>query len=160
MMMINTSGTCATSKLIQCRDFGCYQLDVSRKFDQDPDGVPDLSRADFLARKNVLGQVAGWVEEHGKRGITEWVPIAYVYEVRVYPPVSCCAANIPFQIVKASAKRTVCACLTLYSRVRHSDVPAERLGPPVVHGPDDDALPDYHGLPRHLRCVFQCSHAA
>ena len=84
MMMMNTSGTCATSKLIQCRDFGCYQVNVSGKFQQDSGSVSDLSRADFLARKNVLGQVTGWVKKHGTRGLTEWVPIAYLYEVRVH----------------------------------------------------------------------------
>ncbi|KAF8967549.1 hypothetical protein BDZ97DRAFT_1656465 [Flammula alnicola] len=89
MMMVNTSGTCATSKLTQCRDFGCYEIDISRKFLQDPDNVPDLSRDEFMARKNVLNQVKKWVEKNGARGLKEWVPIAYQYE-----------------IVKASAKRT------------------------------------------------------
>lgn len=83
MMMVNTSGTCATSKLIQCRYLGCYQIDISRNFDQDPENAPDLSYDDFMARKNVLDQVKDWVEEHGKRGLSQWVRIAYMYEVSI-----------------------------------------------------------------------------
>lgn len=68
MMFVNMSGTCATSKLIQCRDFGCYQVDISSKFDQPPGRVPDLSRDDFLARKNVLRGRGAWEEETRRMG--------------------------------------------------------------------------------------------
>ncbi|KAJ7119004.1 hypothetical protein C8R44DRAFT_841344 [Mycena epipterygia] len=84
MMMVNTSGTCATTRLKQCRDFGVYMNDVTNKFDRDPEFATDLSAEDFSARKNVIEQVADWSE--GKK--QEWAPILYLYE-----------------IVKASAKR-------------------------------------------------------
>ncbi|EIM86411.1 uncharacterized protein STEHIDRAFT_121370 [Stereum hirsutum FP-91666 SS1] len=79
-MMINTSGTCATTRLVQCRDFGVMMNDVSRKFDKDPEDVPDLSRDDFVSRQIVLKQTEGIRQM--------WTPILYMYE-----------------IVKASAKR-------------------------------------------------------
>ncbi|KAJ7765748.1 hypothetical protein B0H16DRAFT_401759 [Mycena metata] len=84
MMSINTSGTCATTRLTQCRDFGVYMNDVTRKFERDPEYATDLSLDDFMARKNVIEQVSRWSEERN----AEWPPILYLYE-----------------IVKASAKR-------------------------------------------------------
>ncbi|KAJ7348866.1 hypothetical protein DFH08DRAFT_913925 [Mycena albidolilacea] len=84
MMMVNTSSTCATTRLTQCRDFGVYMNDVTKKFLRDPEQAPDLSEADFMARKNVIEQVSEWSEGIG----AEWPPILYLYE-----------------IVKASAKR-------------------------------------------------------
>ncbi|KAJ7494363.1 hypothetical protein B0H11DRAFT_2004322 [Mycena galericulata] len=85
MMMVNTSGTCAATRLTQCRDFGVYMNDVSGKFNRDPELATDLSEQDFMARKNVIGQVGRW--SAGKKP-EEWVPILYLYE-----------------LVKASAKR-------------------------------------------------------
>jgi len=88
MMMVNTSSTCATTRLTQCRDFGVYMNDVTKKFLRDPEQAPDLSEADFMARKNIIGQVGRWSESQGNRMDQEWPPILYLYEV-----------------VKASAKR-------------------------------------------------------
>lgn len=93
-MMMNTSGTCATTKLIQCRDFGCYEVDISRKFLGNPDAMQDLSREDFLGRKKVVDQVSKWVKAHGKRGSVEWVPIAYLYEVGLASLFLCVQAQI------------------------------------------------------------------
>lgn len=73
-MMINLSGLCATTKLIQCRSFGLSMCSVARKFDKDPEDVPDLAKEDFLERKKVVDQVTEWSK--GK-----WVPILYGYEV-------------------------------------------------------------------------------
>ncbi|KAJ7145002.1 hypothetical protein C8R43DRAFT_1198433, partial [Mycena crocata] len=84
MMMVNKSGTCATTRLTQCRDFGVYMNDVTSKFERDPEFSTDLSEDDFMARKNVIEQVATW----SKGEKEEWPPILYLYE-----------------IVKASAKR-------------------------------------------------------
>ncbi|THH29888.1 hypothetical protein EUX98_g4319 [Antrodiella citrinella] len=83
-MFINLSGLCASTKLIQCREMGVYQCDVSRKFEQNPSDVVDLQRADFLARKKVVDAVEKWVEskEKGeKRVMEEWLPILYDYEL-------------------------------------------------------------------------------
>ncbi|KAF9466934.1 hypothetical protein BDZ94DRAFT_1186529 [Collybia nuda] len=85
MMMINTSGTCATTRLIQCRDFGISMNDISRKFEKSPDDVPDLSRDDFLARKKVINQVNQWCDVMaGKKQMiyrNEWTHILYQYEI-------------------------------------------------------------------------------
>lgn len=77
--MVNTSSTCATTRLTQCRDFGVYMNDVTKKFLRDPEQAPDLSEADFMARKNVIEQVSEWSEGIG----AEWPPILYLYEVRI-----------------------------------------------------------------------------
>ncbi|KAJ7700791.1 hypothetical protein B0H17DRAFT_1046655 [Mycena rosella] len=86
MMMMNVSGTCATTKLTQCRNFGILENDVTRKFYGDPERATDLSLADFMARKDVIEQVDSWAEETKQN--MKWKPILYLYE-----------------IVKASAKR-------------------------------------------------------
>ena len=83
-MFINRSETCATRKLLQCRDFGVYENDVSRKFEQDE--IPDLPKDHFDERKRVAKVVQKWVEEHeGKEPQliykNEWTPILYNYEV-------------------------------------------------------------------------------
>jgi len=82
---VNTSGTCATTKLIQCTDFGVYQCDVTRKFQQDPSEVIDISEIEFLARQKVVEAVMRWSKLIIKE---EYIPILYDYE-----------------IVKSSAKR-------------------------------------------------------
>jgi hypothetical protein len=67
MMMVNTSETCATTRLIQCRGFGVYMNDISRKFQQLPEAAPNLSRDGFMARK-VIDQAGQWCEGmQGKR---------------------------------------------------------------------------------------------
>ncbi|KAJ7491026.1 hypothetical protein FB451DRAFT_1023002, partial [Mycena latifolia] len=76
MMMVNTSGTCATTRLTQCRDFGISMNDVTGKFYRDPGRATDLSLVDFMARKDVIEQVDKWAEETNK----EWAPILYLYE--------------------------------------------------------------------------------
>lgn len=92
MMMVNTSGTCATTRLIQCRDLGVYTNDVSRKFQRSPEDAPDLSRDDFLARKKIINQVSRYCADRARETKSEYedqyVPILYLYE-----------------LVKASAKR-------------------------------------------------------
>ncbi|KAI0317664.1 hypothetical protein OF83DRAFT_116147 [Amylostereum chailletii] len=83
-MFVNLSGLCATTKLLQCRGFGPYQCDVSRKFQRGPDAAPDMHEDDFYARKNVVDQVQAWVDanESKKGGVsTEWVPILYHFEI-------------------------------------------------------------------------------
>jgi hypothetical protein len=86
MMMVNTSETCATRRLLQCREMGVYQIDVSRKFERhwSQDVVPDLSKEDFLARKKILEDVAQWYD--GKGRMEELVPILYRYEVKITHP--------------------------------------------------------------------------
>ncbi|KAJ7084855.1 hypothetical protein B0H15DRAFT_923535 [Mycena belliarum] len=76
MMMVNTSGTCATTKLTQCRSFGISMNDVGGKFARDPEHATDLGLDDFLARKDVIRQVEQWAETTR----TEWAPILYLYE--------------------------------------------------------------------------------
>jgi hypothetical protein len=79
MMTVNTSGTCATTRLTQCRDFGVYMNDVTKKFYRDPEQSPDLSEENFMARKKVIEEVGKWSEEKDE----EWPPILYLYEVRM-----------------------------------------------------------------------------
>ncbi|KAJ7590819.1 hypothetical protein C8J56DRAFT_933959 [Mycena floridula] len=79
MMMINLSGSCGATKLIQCRNFGTYENDISRKFMKSPEEAPDLSRDDFLARKQILQQVEE--AQSGSPRHTKWVPILYNFEV-------------------------------------------------------------------------------
>lgn len=60
MMMVNTSETCATTRLIQFRYLGISINNVSRNFQQQwhPENVPDLSKGEFTAWKKVLHQVS------------------------------------------------------------------------------------------------------
>jgi len=85
MMMVNTSETCATTKLIQCRSFGISMNDVSGKFMKSPDASPDLSEEEFKARKIVMGQVDAWciANEEKPEMIYQnrWAPILYKYEI-------------------------------------------------------------------------------
>jgi hypothetical protein len=84
-MSLNLSGLCATTKLIQCQMYGVNSVEVSRKFDKNPDEVSDLSKDDFLARKKVLRQVEKWCEFMKSKPdvIPEntWRLINYHYEV-------------------------------------------------------------------------------
>lgn len=80
-MMINTSETCAATRLIQCRDMGIMTNDVSRKFLKAPQEAPDLSEDDFLARKKIIDQVSRWCRDESKPTENEWTPILYRYEV-------------------------------------------------------------------------------
>ena len=82
-MMINTSGTCAATRLVQCRSMGISINDISRKFQKPPEAATDLSRDDFLARKAILGQVSQWCDDNRekKEMVNEWTPILYLYEV-------------------------------------------------------------------------------
>jgi hypothetical protein len=87
MMMVNTSETCAATKLIQCRSYGISMNDISQKFTRSPHAAPDLSEDEFMARKAVLGQVSKWCDDNeGKPEMiykNEWAPILYRYEVCV-----------------------------------------------------------------------------
>lgn len=95
MMMVNTSGTCATTRLIQCRYLGVYTNDISRKFQRSPEDAPDLSRDDFLARKKIISQINKYCDDRARETKSEYedqyVPILYLYEVgfRIY--------SMPFQ---------------------------------------------------------------
>lgn len=80
MGFINLSGTCATSKIIQCYGMGISTCEVSGKFDKDPADVPDLTRADFLARKRVVRAVEEWRRKNPRQ---DFAPILYDWEVRV-----------------------------------------------------------------------------
>lgn len=85
-MSINLSGTCASTKLLQCHEMGVYECVVSQKFEQHPDRVVDLHRHEFLARKKVVDAVKAWVQTQPKAGgyrPNEYAPILYEYEVRV-----------------------------------------------------------------------------
>lgn len=87
-MSLNLSGLCATTKLIQVPMFGLQAVECSRKFDKNPDDVPDLSKEDFLDRKALLREVEKWCA--GMKGKPEMMPgnkwylINYAYEVRVF----------------------------------------------------------------------------
>ena len=87
MSFVNLSGTCATTKLIQCRGMGISTCEVSRKFEQDPDTIVDLQKPDFIARKKVVDAVNRRCDENeGKPEViyrNEWAPILYDYEVRL-----------------------------------------------------------------------------
>ena len=84
MMLINLSGTCATTKLVQCRDFGIDMCSVARKFEKRPAEVPDLHEVDFKERKKVVQQISQWVNKKGRRAGNDFVPILYDYEVCVF----------------------------------------------------------------------------
>ncbi|KDQ09192.1 hypothetical protein BOTBODRAFT_37277 [Botryobasidium botryosum FD-172 SS1] len=85
-MMVNLSGRCATTKLAQCKNLGISTCEVSRKFDKDPDDVPDLHKEDFLARKQIVDQIAEWCDRNANAKTqiiykNEWAPILYQYEI-------------------------------------------------------------------------------
>lgn len=93
-MSLNLSGLCATTKLIQCTMYGVDSVEVSRKFDKNPDDVSDLSKDDFLARRQVLKQVEKWCQSMGLKPdvIPEntWRLINYHYEVCKESLETCC----------------------------------------------------------------------
>ena len=76
---INVSGICATTRLLQCRDFGVYQCDISRKFDRNPDELVDITKEDFYARKKIVKTVDRWSKGRGK--FEQYTPILWSYEV-------------------------------------------------------------------------------
>lgn len=83
-MSVNTSEICATRKILQCRDFGLYMADISRKFQRD--SIPDLPDDHFKERKRAYQHVQGWVDQHMDKEPflvykNEWVPILYNFEV-------------------------------------------------------------------------------
>ena len=100
MMMVNTSGTCATTRLIQCRYLGISTNDVSRKFQRSPEDAPDLSRDDFLARKKIINQVSRYCDDRARETKSkyddQYVPILYLYEV------SSQSHSTPFQAKQAA----------------------------------------------------------
>ena len=82
-MMINRSETCATRKLTQCTDFGVSMNEVTNKFAGA--GAPDLTPAEFRARKAIVQQVGRWSDAHANDSKAmiyknEWAPILYKYE--------------------------------------------------------------------------------
>ena len=101
MMMMNRSETCATRRLSQCTGFGVLENDITRKFDQDPEDVPDLTPENFTARKAVINEVQEWCESMQEKDIqvvyrNEFVPILYRYEARLRR--DCCFKNADFRI--------------------------------------------------------------
>lgn len=114
MGFINLSGTCATTKLIQCRGMGLYECEVSRKFQKRPEDAPDLSRTDFLERKRVIDQMERWCNEHESKpsvgGIykNEWHPILYDWEVcGAFCSLCYRLTCVVYQVAKSSAKKLV-----------------------------------------------------
>ncbi|KAK7690312.1 hypothetical protein QCA50_006969 [Cerrena zonata] len=75
---INISGICATTRLLQCRDFGVYQCDISRKFDRNPGDVVDIYKEDFFARKKIVQTVDAWNEKRNE--FEQFTPILWSYE--------------------------------------------------------------------------------
>lgn len=69
---------------------GVNEVEVSGKFDQDPEDVSDLSPEDFIARKNVLRQVEAWCDHMHDKPQTiyrnRWNLILYQYEVNICIP--------------------------------------------------------------------------
>lgn len=90
-MFINASETCATRKLLQCRDFGTYQNDVTRKFQQRE--LPDLPLDHFVERKKAFKVVQNWISTHKQSPADEWIPILYNYEVCLAVSLLCMEAN-------------------------------------------------------------------
>lgn len=84
-MCLNLSGTCATTKLIQCAMYGILQCDVTRKFYKHPSEASDLAPEDLEARRNVAEYVQAWRDKQEGVGQqdskSEWTPILYAYEV-------------------------------------------------------------------------------
>ncbi|KAG9009291.1 hypothetical protein FRB90_008435 [Tulasnella sp. 427] len=87
-MGVNLSGTCATTKLIQCTMLGTGMCDVTRKFlEKTPEDATDLPYEDFMARKKLIEHVIDYDEKRttgkarGDREGWEWTPILYVYEI-------------------------------------------------------------------------------
>ncbi|CAL1712528.1 unnamed protein product [Somion occarium] len=77
--VVDPSGTCATTKLMQCRNFGVYECEVSAKFERGPENLQDLSKDDFLARKKVVDAVEKWNEQRNK--YETYHLILYDYEI-------------------------------------------------------------------------------
>ncbi|KAH6903434.1 hypothetical protein BKA70DRAFT_597495 [Coprinopsis sp. MPI-PUGE-AT-0042] len=88
-MAINTSETCAATRLHQCREMGTQMNDITRKFagPYDKNRVPDISKIDFSIRRKLIDQVAQWSAELQQKARVsrkfeyEWTPILYMYEV-------------------------------------------------------------------------------
>lgn len=78
---INISSVCTTTRLLQCRDFGVYQCDISRKFDRNPSDVVDIYKEDFFARKKIVQTVDAWNEKRNE--FEQFTPILWSYEVRL-----------------------------------------------------------------------------
>ncbi|KAF7357271.1 MYND-type domain-containing protein [Mycena sanguinolenta] len=77
LMMVNRSETCAATKLAQCRFLGVNMNDISEKFQRGPDYSPDLTEAEWRARKAVIEQL----ERLRGRQALPWVPILSKYEI-------------------------------------------------------------------------------
>lgn len=76
---INISGLCATTRLLQCRDFGIFQCDISRKFDRNPRELVDIYPEDFYARKKIVQTIRAWNEKRNEH--EQFTPILWEYEV-------------------------------------------------------------------------------
>lgn len=113
-MFVNLSNTCATSKLVQIKDFGLEMCSVFRKFEQGVERATDIAPEDFVARKKVYGHIMEWCEEKNKRLSDdsnlreEWYPILYQYEVRcyVFSP-STCQLKVCFQVAQNASRQQV-----------------------------------------------------
>ena len=67
--------------------------DISSKFARGAGNAPDMSPADFMARKSVVDQIADWCEANADKPEkvykNEWAPILYQYEARNQVPSPC-----------------------------------------------------------------------
>lgn len=78
-MSLNLSCTCATTKLVQCVNYGTEMCDVTRKFlYQSAEQATDLARDDFMARKKLIEHVQQF---DSKQGEDKWTPILYAYDI-------------------------------------------------------------------------------
>uniref|UniRef100_A0A8H8CDN7 Wax synthase domain-containing protein n=1 Tax=Psilocybe cubensis TaxID=181762 RepID=A0A8H8CDN7_PSICU len=147
LLLVDIYGTCATSKLVQCRTFGCRRVDVSQKFFKKPEEVFDLTPHDFMMRKNVLKQVRDWVKQHGKKRLREWVPIAYLYEVSIM-----IMSDLYLGWTTLSHSRVHTHQL-LYSDCQSVSKENERLGTSSVHRFDDNSILDRYDISRSMQYV-------
>ncbi|KAF9029795.1 hypothetical protein BDZ89DRAFT_1132757 [Hymenopellis radicata] len=66
MMMINTSETCASRRLLECCQMGMSMNDVSRKFSHDwsSESLRELSQEERKARKSIIEFLEAWCEKN------------------------------------------------------------------------------------------------
>ena len=67
------------TRVVQCRNLGLFQCDISAKFQKDPASVPDICLEEFTDKKRIIEKI----DEHNETlsSYKRWTPILYVYEV-------------------------------------------------------------------------------
>lgn len=84
-MSVNLSESCATRKILQCRDLGLEVNDISQKFSDSRGWSEDLHEDLFKERKRVLSEVQAWMgtNMHSRQTVlrNQWIPILYNFEV-------------------------------------------------------------------------------